>query len=369
MDHSPAESFLSIPSDNYSSLFTSTADSPSQMMTPVSTTYDDSRESVAPEDAEADSSQDSSDKKPTKKRKSWGQVLPEPKTNLPPRKRAKTEDEKEQRRVERVLRNRRAAQSSRERKRQEVEALEQRNQELERAFAESQKANQALVEELRRLRGDQPSASRIPSLESFKENVTLSPQLFGVDNKAVIDDLVKTPAQNTVNPASLSPVPTTDFLEQAEPVFKDEEAPSPAFEDLSVQPSASTSDVTQRPAVSHIGGEAPGAHDFSGVEYSLPPTHDDVYLGFGDLGDLSAANNANSALLEGELASSPESAYLDDDTFTGDSAADFFHQSTYGLDITQLLTEENTELIGSAEIGAEFLNFEPQAYNIENQVS
>lgn len=28
---------------------------------------------------------DESDKKPTKKRKSWGQVLPEPKTNLPPR--------------------------------------------------------------------------------------------------------------------------------------------------------------------------------------------------------------------------------------------------------------------------------------------
>lgn len=27
----------------------------------------------------------SDDKKPTKKRKSWGQVLPEPKTNLPPR--------------------------------------------------------------------------------------------------------------------------------------------------------------------------------------------------------------------------------------------------------------------------------------------
>lgn len=28
---------------------------------------------------------DNGDKKPTKKRKSWGQVLPEPKTNLPPR--------------------------------------------------------------------------------------------------------------------------------------------------------------------------------------------------------------------------------------------------------------------------------------------
>ncbi|KAL8740365.1 MAG: hypothetical protein Q9190_006926 [Brigantiaea leucoxantha] len=67
---------------------------------------------------------DDEDKKPTKKRKSWGQELPTPKTNLPPRKRAKTEDEKEQRRIERVLRNRQAAQSSRERKRQEVEKLE-----------------------------------------------------------------------------------------------------------------------------------------------------------------------------------------------------------------------------------------------------
>ena len=88
-------------------------------------------------------------RKPTKKRKSWGQELPTPKTNLPPRysfpirprlvasaynhnrKRAKTEDEKEQRRIERVLRNRQAAQSSRERKRQEVEKLEGEKQSIE----------------------------------------------------------------------------------------------------------------------------------------------------------------------------------------------------------------------------------------------
>ena len=91
------------------------------------------------------------EKKPTKKRKSWGQELPTPKTNLPPRyaphsvtnhhasqanvhisKRAKTEDEKEQRRIERVLRNRQAAQSSRERKRQEVEKLEGEKSAIER---------------------------------------------------------------------------------------------------------------------------------------------------------------------------------------------------------------------------------------------
>jgi hypothetical protein len=74
---------------------------------------------------------DSSSSKPVKKRKSWGQVLPEPKTNLPPRKRAKTADEKEQRRIERVKRNRLAAHNSRERKRQEVDLLQAKTSALE----------------------------------------------------------------------------------------------------------------------------------------------------------------------------------------------------------------------------------------------
>ncbi|THX54357.1 hypothetical protein D6D06_05571 [Aureobasidium pullulans] len=72
----------------------------------------------------------SSAAKPAKKRKSWGQALPEPKTNLPPRKRAKTADEKEQRRIERIKRNRAAAHNSRERKRQEAERLEVENHAL-----------------------------------------------------------------------------------------------------------------------------------------------------------------------------------------------------------------------------------------------
>jgi hypothetical protein len=71
------------------------------------------------------------DGKPAKKRKSWGQVLPEPKTSLPPRKRAKTEDEKEQRRIERVKRNRLAAHNSRERKRQEYEVLQAEKDQME----------------------------------------------------------------------------------------------------------------------------------------------------------------------------------------------------------------------------------------------
>ncbi|KAF1836492.1 hypothetical protein BDW02DRAFT_566922 [Decorospora gaudefroyi] len=74
---------------------------------------------------------ESNGSKPVKKRKSWGQVLPEPKTSLPPRKRAKTEDEKEQRRIERVKRNRLAAHNSRERKRQEYEVLQTEKDQLE----------------------------------------------------------------------------------------------------------------------------------------------------------------------------------------------------------------------------------------------
>ncbi|KAH7401030.1 hypothetical protein DE146DRAFT_485710 [Phaeosphaeria sp. MPI-PUGE-AT-0046c] len=71
------------------------------------------------------------DGKSVKKRKSWGQVLPEPKTSLPPRKRAKTDDEKEQRRIERVKRNRLAAHNSRERKRQEYEVLQAEKDQME----------------------------------------------------------------------------------------------------------------------------------------------------------------------------------------------------------------------------------------------
>lgn len=50
--------------------------------------------------------------------------LPQITTTLPPRKRAKTQEEKEQRRIERILRNRRAAHASREKKRKHVEFLE-----------------------------------------------------------------------------------------------------------------------------------------------------------------------------------------------------------------------------------------------------
>ena len=59
-----------------------------------------------------------------KKRKAWGQPIPEFKVVLPPRKRAKTVEEKEQRKNERVIRNRKAADKSRQRQKAAVAELE-----------------------------------------------------------------------------------------------------------------------------------------------------------------------------------------------------------------------------------------------------
>ncbi|WEW59480.1 transcription factor that binds to CRE motif [Emydomyces testavorans] len=183
------------------------------------------------------------EKKPAKKRKSWGQELPTPKTNLPPRlvyytdgyvvssflifdrKRAKTEDEKEQRRIERVLRNRAAAQISRERKRLEIEKLEtekakmeQQNRFLLQRLAQMEAENNRLSQqvaklstEIRSSRGASPQSTSAPS-------PTLAPVLF----KQEPDDIEKIPI----------PTPPTTIY-------------SPS---VTVADSTETSDLAQHPA-------------------------------------------------------------------------------------------------------------------------
>ena len=259
-EDSPAESFLSAPGDMYPSLFDSSANldpieslmtPPPSSSTPAPVPSTSNPSTPAPEPI-------SSEKKPVKKRKSWGQVLPEPKTNLPPRKRAKTEDEKEQRRVERVLRNRRAAQSSRERKRQEVEALELKCKELEAALLNKDKAINMMMEHMKKLqrasagstRGSSPFDGLDPS------PLTLSLSLFGPSDPAAcvpettsgaMDDFILMPdapdANDTVNPASLSPElnPVADTPED-----DDETSATPAPPAASA--TATSSDMTQHPA-------------------------------------------------------------------------------------------------------------------------
>ncbi|KAG7058045.1 transcriptional activator hac1 [Colletotrichum scovillei] len=258
-EDSPAESFVSTPGEIYPSLFgdanvvnDDTLD-PSDMMTPPPFNDDGGLPaSTASTPAPDGAGSSSPDKKQTKKRKSWGQVLPEPKTNLPPRKRAKTEDEKEQRRVERVLRNRRAAQSSRERKRLEVEALERRNKELESALQNVTKANQLLVDELNKFRRDSGMLTRStsPNDPLHKNSVTLSQELFSShdghrasldETKSIVDDLMTTSQPNaTVNPASLSP--------ELSPIAEGTEEGGEEQPTAETSVAKSTSDLTQRPA-------------------------------------------------------------------------------------------------------------------------
>ncbi|KAG9228107.1 hypothetical protein BJ875DRAFT_390110 [Amylocarpus encephaloides] len=250
-EHSPADSLaesFSTPSTQYASLFDTT-----DTIDPIDIdTIDIMSPAMTPRSYEGDSmfggsirgesvleDTPSTDKKPVKKRKSWGQQLPEPKTNLPPRKRAKTEDEKEQRRVERVLRNRRAAQSSRERKRQEVEALEaekrdieRRNRDLEMQLAHMQAQNMKLQEELSNFTGSKPVAFAASPVSSSPHQevhhadtpLTFSKPLFpprAPENQhalstQAISDLQA--AVQTVNPASLSPeIRPHDFASYFDP--------------------------------------------------------------------------------------------------------------------------------------------------------
>jgi transcriptional activator HAC1 len=214
-----ADSFVSTPGTAYPPLFNDDNMSPMDAMTPRSYNDDDHfRDSMDPSVAGTPAPE----KKPVKKRKSWGQQLPEPKTNLPPRKRAKTEDEKEQRRVERVLRNRRAAQSSRERKRQEVEkleaeknAVERRARDLELRLADMEAKNAMLTAQLEQISGgnasvfNTPAAASSPVAELRQSTpVTFTTTIFGqqeTESRPIsTQSLPQTPVK-TVNPASLSP--------------------------------------------------------------------------------------------------------------------------------------------------------------------
>jgi transcriptional activator HAC1 len=272
-----AESFTSTPGASYPPLFPPSME-PHQAMTPQS--FDDDsmfggsmNGSIAGTPAP--------EKKPVKKRKSWGQQLPEPKTNLPPRKRAKTEDEKEQRRVERVLRNRRAAQSSRERKRQEVEALEsekrmieRKNHDLELQLADMAAKYQMAVKQLEQVTGGNlPPAFRSsvtspsnPVEQSHATSPSLTRGLFASEQDSIRP--MMTPqairdthnnmqsAMGTVDPASLSP-PPMDSTEEAES-------------------NASSFDMTQHPAVSV---ERTTALDgFSSAEFGHYPSYGDYSL-------------------------------------------------------------------------------------------
>ncbi|GAB0137300.1 hypothetical protein EsDP_00005572 [Epichloe bromicola] len=345
---SPAESFMSLPGDSYPSLFDPTTPpstmNPADVFTPQSTpakSEEPENGTPSPEEKEE------TGKKPGKKRKSWGQVLPEPKTNLPPRKRAKTDDEKEQRRVERVLRNRRAAQSSRERKRLEVEALEIRNKELEAMLVNAQKANLILVEELNRFRRDSGVVTRSPSpLNSLRDTpLALSQELFcsqdGHNTSSdsavnLVDQLISSTANPTVNPASLSPELT------------------PVPDEPKIDPQVKES----QPAVSQVGKGAqviPGLADSDLATFGLGSSAQDCVYSLGDSFSMSAAIDADRYILESGLLASPNTSITDDDYLAGDSGAGLSSQSHFNLfNIDDFLNDEANNVVSDIMAASDY---------------
>lgn len=139
------------------------------------------------------------------------------------RKRAKTEAEKEQRRIERVIRNRLAAHSSRERKRKEVECLEDaksvienENDRLRKQLVIYVNKNHELMQEVRSLRAELGRPVDGPETKSIKQEPLSS---------------YPSPPQSNA-----SHVDVDDSYEAASP-------PSPEFHDF-----AASTDMTQHPA-------------------------------------------------------------------------------------------------------------------------
>ncbi|KAL0468838.1 hypothetical protein QR685DRAFT_528934 [Neurospora intermedia] len=302
----PAESLLATPGEIFPEVFGSdraTSATPSlDVMSPVSLADDVDLTALAtltvpqipPRSTPASTPAPETEKKPVKKRKSWGQVLPEPKTNLPPRKRAKTEDEKEQRRVERVLRNRRAAQSSRERKRLEVEGLERRNKELETLLMQAQQINQTLLQALRE-NGVAPTiATRPASFDGLNPTpVTFSQELFSSQDghnlskhDSSLEQLFPTiKTEETVNPASLSPVLNPIPEMEEEDVEKERSTAAQPVADITSTATVDTSpDATQHPAVVLCddlqcrSAEVPRSKCLAVSQQSQPPSLDPLSL-------------------------------------------------------------------------------------------
>ncbi|KAL1864037.1 transcription factor that binds to CRE motif [Diaporthe australafricana] len=312
-------------SESFPSLFGNETSTPATM-DPSALFSDDPADCFSPGDFGTPGPDDdldpSDDKKPTKKRKSWGQVLPEPKTNLPPRKRAKTDDEKEQRRVERVLRNRRAAQSSRERKRQETEALAQKNKDLEAAVIELQRANTMLQQELKKVRPDlggaaAPSSNSMtlsqPLFPSHEMNGLLQPSQASMD---LIEELVNKSNQTpkTVNPASISPA-LTPVPEEPEFEPATEELNTAAPRAAEASQTDDSSPLTQYPAAV-LCFDAVAAS--SAAHVPATPVAGVQLFGNASLpvGDASVGDDLN--VYESLLASSPNASDLDFDHFSGD---------------------------------------------------
>lgn len=175
-----------------------------------------------------------------KKRKAWGQPVPEIVPILPPRKRAKTAEEKEQRKNERILRNRRAADKSRQRQKAAQADLESTNVRL---IAENAQLRAFLEQHglLSEFTFNCPAAIDVSDMSTPSPSVRSSTRHPSISLPNDLDD-PRTPTPVLVS--DTTPIPLT---KQESPTL----APVLDLHEASVKASALPTDngLTQYPAV------------------------------------------------------------------------------------------------------------------------
>lgn len=178
------------------------------------------------------------------------------------RKRAKTEDEKEQRRIERVLRNRQAAQSSRERKRQEVEklegekfAIEQQNQLLKERLLAVEHEKFKLAQQVAKMAAEMSVfKSQNGSRGSIAHTVTAScapsPSVDLLHQQAIKQELDDYPFALPTPQPSVD-TSTSSFSTPSSSTYS--RSPSPSRLGLDLDALATSLDLTQHPAAMLCG--------------------------------------------------------------------------------------------------------------------
>ena len=165
-----------------------------------------------------------------KKRKAWGQPIPDFKVVLPPRKRAKTAEEKEQRKNERVIRNRKAADKSRQRQKAAVAQLEVKTGHME---AELRALRAALSQY-------QATFGSLPGIPESLSDLTFEPTgmpSFSIpsthNSKASTSDDTPTPTHTTIDlEYTLTPSHSTSNPVSPEPALA-YDSPAPTIKHLS----------------------------------------------------------------------------------------------------------------------------------------
>lgn len=171
--------------------------SPERQESPLSP-YNGNSDSMA---ADSDETSNTTPSSGSSKRKE-DMTLPLPPGALPPRKRAKTKDEKEQRRIERIMRNRQAAHASREKKRRHVE-------ELEKKCVDLSTENDQLQGEMRQLKSSYSEASdhsmylrhKLTELLNSVESAKKSGDINSIDISTIRQE-IDSKLTATINPYS-----------------------------------------------------------------------------------------------------------------------------------------------------------------------